>query len=177
MMERERLREREREPEEFPDRFSYDAMVKLAEQGKERAQRGAVLIKGKNRPWRQNRQALVKSYVMQDWSHAAQFPLQIFAQEIASQSGRHTHQGGLAIFVVDGKGYTTVDGVRHDWEKGDLILLPIKPGGVEHQHFNLKPDGPSHWLAIIPLWSFNVIGFTLEQKEIHPNFKGKVGED
>ncbi|MBI2919045.1 MAG: cupin domain-containing protein [Chloroflexi bacterium] len=176
-MERERLREREKEPEEFPERFSYDAMVKMADRVRERARQGAVLIKGRNRPWRQNRQALVKSYVMQDWNEKRQFPLQIFAHEIASQSGRHTHQGGLAIFVVDGRGYTTVDGVRYDWEKGDLILLPIKPGGVEHQHFNLNPDGPSHWLAIIPSWTFDVMGFTLEQKEIHPNFRRKVGED
>ncbi len=177
MVERERLREKEREPEEFPDRFSYDALVKLAESVKDGAHKGAVLIKGKHRPWRQNRQALVRSYVMQQRDQQPLFPLQIFAQEIASQSGRHTHQGGLAIFVVDGKGYTTVDGVRYDWEKGDLILLPIKAGGVEHQHFNLKSDGPSHWLAIIPWWCFDVIGYTLEQKTIHPSFRGRVGED
>ena len=40
----------------------------------------------------------------------------------------HRHQGGLALFVLDGRGHTIVNGVTHDWEAGDLILLPVAPG-------------------------------------------------
>ena len=50
--------------------------------------------------------------------------------------------------MTEGKGYSIVDGERWDWEKGDLVLLPMKPGGVEHQHFNLD-DKPSVWAAFI----------------------------
>src|SRR5690242_9499378 len=60
----------------------------------------------------------------------------VFQHDIHTHSGKHRHQGGLAIFVLEGEGYTEVDGVRIDWEAGDLILLPIKPDGCEHQHFN-----------------------------------------
>ena len=44
------------------------------------------------------------------------------------RSGKHRHQGGLVIYVLEGKGYSIVDGERKDWEKGDLVLLPMKPG-------------------------------------------------
>ena len=99
----------------------------------------------------------------------------MFVHDIRSHSGRHRHQGGLALFVLEGKGYTTVDGVRHDWEKGDLILLPIKENGVEHQHFNLDPDKPSRWLALAPLPLWDQLGWELTQVEEHPDWKGRTG--
>src|ERR1700719_2851203 len=69
-------------------------------------------------------------------------PLQhwrVFIHDIRTRSGKHRHQGGLVIYVLEGRGYSVVDGERKDWEKGDLVLLPMKPGGVVHQHFNLNP--------------------------------------
>ena len=74
-------------------------------------------------------------------------PLQhwrVFIHDIKTRSGKHRHQGGLVIYVLEGKGYSVVDGERKDWEKGDLVLLPMKPEGVEHQHFNLDPAEPAH---------------------------------
>ena len=40
-----------------------------------------------------------------------------------------------------------VDGERFDWSKGDLLLLPLRPGGVEHQHFNLEEGKGCRWIA------------------------------
>ncbi len=40
-------------------------------------------------------------------------------------------------------------GERVDWEKGDLVLPPMKPSGVEHQHFKLDPEKPALWMAFI----------------------------
>ena len=84
-----------------------------------------------------SRQALVKHYmwpsrysgitpeaVLDDWN--------IFVQDIKVHSGKHRHQGGLVIYIIEGEGWSEVDGERHDWEAGDLLLLPLKPGGVEH---------------------------------------------
>jgi gentisate 1,2-dioxygenase len=101
--------------------------------------------------------------------------MMMFVHEIRTHSGRHTHQGGLALFVLQGKGYTTVDGVPHEWEEGDLILLPIKPGGVEHQHFNTDPSRPSRWLALAPWNLMECMGRKVEQKATHPDWKGTVG--
>ena len=52
----------------------------------------------------------------------------MFIHTITTKSGEHRHQGGLLIFVLEGKGYSIVDGERWDWEKGDLVLLPMQPG-------------------------------------------------
>ena len=49
--------------------------------------------------------------------------------------------------MITGKGYSVVDGERIDWQAGDLLLLPIKPGGVEHQHFNINPGSECRWIA------------------------------
>jgi quercetin dioxygenase-like cupin family protein len=91
-------------------------------------------------------------------SRVTDTPLQnrsVFTHEVRKISGKYRHQGELVIYVIDGKGYSVVDGERVDWEKGDLVLLPIlvllpmKPGGVEHQHFNLDPEKPALWMAFI----------------------------
>ena len=60
----------------------------------------------------------------------------------------HRHQGGTFIFILGGKGYSTVNGVRHDWEAGDLAILPMVPGGVAHQHFNFEPGVPALWMRV-----------------------------
>lgn len=96
-----------------------------------------------------------------------------FIQRITKHSGKHIHQGGVAIYIVDGKGYSIVDGVRYDWEAGDLIILPFKPGGVEHQHFNKEPDRPSHWIALIFHPWFYYTASHITQVETHPDWVGR----
>jgi gentisate 1,2-dioxygenase len=91
--------------------------------------------------------------------------------EIHTKSGRHKHQGGLVIYVLEGVGYSVVDGERIDWSKGDLVLLPLRPGGVEHQHFNLDPHKPSKWAAFINIPIIEHLASVLEQKEVSPDFK------
>ena len=91
---------------------------------------------------------------------------------IHHHSGKHRHQGGLAIFVLEGAGYTVVDGKRYDWKAGDLILLPIKPGGVSHQHFNADPKKPARWLALITNSYRPHLGYEIVQIEDSPDWKG-----
>ena len=98
----------------------------------------------------------------------------IFVQNIKRHSGRHRHQCGLGLFVLEGKGYTVVDGVKYDWEKDDLILLPIKPDGCEHQHFNAEEGKPCFWLAFIFSPVFDAVGSDIEQRSVSPDWKGPV---
>ena len=99
-----------------------------------------------------------------------------FLHEIHTHSGRHRHQGGLVIYVVEGQGYTTVNDKRVDWKEGDLILLPVMPGGVEHQHFNTDPTRPSRWLAMVPYDLTEILGHPLEQKEEAPEWQKGLTE-
>jgi osmotically-inducible protein OsmY len=65
-----------------------------------------------------------------------------FQQEIppGSRSGRMKFQGNQVIYILEGRGYTLLDGVRHDWQAGDLINLPIKIAGIVVQHVNLDAE-------------------------------------
>jgi gentisate 1,2-dioxygenase len=75
-----------------------------------------------------------------------------------------THKHGQAtIFVLSGRGYSIVEGERHDWQTGDLINVPA---GYWHQHFNTDKERVSQHLQVTtqPL-----------QHRIHL-FKGEVEE-
>jgi gentisate 1,2-dioxygenase len=56
------------------------------------------------------------------------------------RSGRLQTQGGHLHYVLTGRGYTELDGARHEWEAGDLIAIPIKENGVTYQHISIGPD-------------------------------------
>jgi gentisate 1,2-dioxygenase len=53
-----------------------------------------------------------------------------------SRSGKLRCQGGIIHLVLEGSGYTDVDGDWHPWEPEDLIAIPIREYGVTYQHFN-----------------------------------------
>ncbi len=139
---------------------------------KTRATEGQVVVRGREIGFQQGRQGRSKYFLHPLRGELVTHDWLVFMQDIRTHSGLHRHQGGLAIYVVEGKGWTTVDGVRHDWEQGDLILLPVKPLGVEHQHFNAAPGTPCRWLAIIYLPFIESMSSELQQKEIHPEYAG-----
>ena len=134
-MEQERIREKE--PEQTGSGKHYEQTLQIYAPLRERAKAGKIVIRAKDVPWRQNRQALVKTYLS---SHGivdtASTDWICFIHDVKVHSGKHRHQGGIQLFVLEGNGYTVVDGERFDWEKWDLIILPVKPKGCEHQHFN-----------------------------------------
>jgi gentisate 1,2-dioxygenase len=53
-----------------------------------------------------------------------------------SRSGKLQCQGGIVHFVLEGSGYTEVDGETHEWEALDAIAIPILEAGVTYQHVN-----------------------------------------
>lgn len=165
-------RVRDREPEASAP-LPYDIMMKDRAAFVERQMTGKIVIKASDREWRQSRQGRAKWYlnpyvftdtVLQEWA--------VFIADVRKHTGKHIHQGGLVLFVLEGKGWTVVDGVRYDWEAGDLVLLPIKPGGVEHQHFNTNPEQGAKWMAFI-YWPFKApLASELKQVENSPDFRG-----
>ena len=59
---------------------------------------------------------------------------------------------------------------RYDRSK-NLILLPIKPNGVEHQYFNRHTDRARRWIAFIYMPLQDETGFYLEQQQDAPAFR------
>jgi uncharacterized cupin superfamily protein len=180
MSDREVVRVKGREPEPLEE---YDKSIRAKEIRNQRLAEGRVIIKGKDLPWELNRQGRIKHY-LRDWQeqlnrssdYLAAPGWEVFHHEIRKHSGMHRHQGGTFLFVVGGQGSTTVNGVRYDWEEGDLIMLPMVPGGVAHQHFNRDPAIPAVFMRIAySLHKDPVIANWLEQLELSPEWAEKKG--
>lgn len=169
MVEKEIQREKEAET---PALNHYDESTRRLKMLNEQAKHGIKVIRCKNKPWEINRQGIIRRYAGTDDPEIANNNWTIFCHEVRQHSGRHRHPGGMNLFVIKGKGYTVVEGKRFDWSEGDLILLPIKGGGVEHQHFNI--DGlPSKWICLRHRSISDCTGHYHEQKENFMMWKEK----
>lgn len=168
MAEFERTRIREREA---PQQNAYELAIKLGRERAERHATGRIVVKMADCPQNLTRQGRLRYYLglttkdtpLQDWV--------VFTHEIRTVSGKHRHQGGLIIYVIDGNGYSVVDGERYDWEKGDLVLLPLREKGVEHQHFNANPEKPALWMAFIHGPTSEYVASEMTQTEVSPEYK------
>jgi hypothetical protein len=168
------MRERERTRE----RNNYEQIIKYLAEDRKRSYTGDVVIRAKDLAWVTSRQATVKHYLWpsryyKEEQSAALDDWNVFVQDIKVHSGMHRHQGGLVIFIIEGEGYSIVDGERHDWEAGDLLLLPMKPGGVEHQHFNKEEGKPAKWIAFISAQLFEWGASDMVQVQEMPEWKEK----
>ena len=150
----------------------YHSFMEKLEKRQGDAVEGQFVMKGSELPWQLGRQGRAKFYLypvgrdqtaIKDWI--------AFVNDIRTHSGKHIHQGGLGLYILRGRGYTVVNGERFDWKEGDLVILPVMPGGCEHQHFNENPDESSLWLAIIYEPFMYVTGSQLEQREVHPDWR------
>ncbi len=139
-----------------------------------RRNNGQIVVRRSDRELFQARQGKLLFYLCpNNHRDTALQAWRVFIQEIRTCSGKHRHAGGLTIFVLDGHGYTIVDGQRWDWKKGDLVLLPMRVGGVEHQHFNLgPPEKPAVWIAMINMAIHDYLASDLEQIENSPDYRG-----
>jgi len=169
--ERERTRERETVPGTVYER-AYETRGQFIERGKN----GVIVAKESAHDWELCRQGHIKYYLMGD-----QFPetaLQdwwVFVHDIKKQSGKHRHQGGLVLYVVEGEGATEVNGEMVEWEEGDLILLPLHPDGIEHKHYNRGDGGSAKWLALIYLPVFDHVSSELTQTEVAADYQARYG--
>ena len=107
--------------------------------------KGAWLIKGKDLPWENNRQGRMQWYLHPALDRAAIRTMLFFRQEIAprGRSGLQKTPGGAVLYIIRGRGYSLLDGERHDWEAEDVVNVPIRSDGVTLQHFNLDRREPA----------------------------------
>ncbi|HEU5288263.1 MAG TPA: cupin domain-containing protein [Candidatus Limnocylindria bacterium] len=57
----------------------------------------------------------------------------IFEEAPHSASHSHTHTEAM-LYVLEGRGYSLIDGERHEWKAGDAVHVP--PRMTLHGHFN-----------------------------------------
>jgi len=154
----------------------YDELMKLRDNDRERIAQSTVCVKGKEIPWETNPQGIMKWYMHPCNDSTAHKFLVFASQQIpaGSRSGKLKHQGGIVVVVVEGKGYTTIDGVRYDWKQGDIVQLPIKPEGIAFQHFNTGTE-PALLIHAEPNLAGTVgidRGCGFEQIEAAPEYSG-----
>jgi hypothetical protein len=154
----------------------YDELLAIRDEQREQIRTGIQVVKEGDLPLESNRQGLMRWYMHPSIKDTALSTMIFFQQEIppGSRSGRIKFQGGQVILVLEGKGYTIVDGVKHHWEAGDVINLPLRPRGIIVQHFNTDPSVTVKFVATEPNWTectFVDRGSGFEQMEDAPEYK------
>lgn len=120
---------------------------------------GKVIARGDELPWEHNRQGKMKWYMHPTMTENCLNTLVFYVQELppGGRSGKQKSQGGQAGVVWEGRGYTLVDGVRHDWEKHDVFNFPVRTEGIVVQHVNLDPERPA-LLAFVEPNTYEALG-------------------
>ncbi len=153
----------------------WEELLILRDQQRDRMRNGIQVIKEKDLPLETSRQGRMRWYLHPSIKDTVLSTLVFFQQEIppGSRSGRIKFQGGQVIMVTEGRGYTLVDGVKHEWEEGDVINLPLRARGIVVQHFNPDPEKVARFVAAEPNWFeclFVDRGSGFEQLEEAPEY-------
>lgn len=75
--------------------------------------------------------------------------LHIHLEEYApgGRTSKHVHVNEAAFYIIDGIGYEIHDGIRYDWQAGDVAIVH---NNCVHQHFNADPLKPARALVLKP---------------------------
>ena len=155
----------------------WDELLALRDRPREHRKNGLQVIKGSQLPQEVNRQGLMRWYLHPSITDTILTTHMFFEQEIppGSRSGRLKFQGEQVMYILEGKGYTLIDGVKHHWAAGDVVNLPLRKNGIIIQHVNEDPDHPAKFVAAEP----NLVhtasvdrGSGFEQIEDAPEYRG-----
>jgi len=155
----------------------WDELLKMRDEQRAQRKNGLQVIRGASLPQEINRQGLMRWYMHPAIKDTILNTHLFFEQEIppGSRSGRLKFQGEQVMYILEGKGYTLLDGVKHHWAAGDVVNLPLRKQGIVIQHFNEDPDKPVKFVAAEP----NLLdcasvdrGSGFEQIEDAPEYRG-----
>ncbi len=156
----------------------WDSITRRAAAERERIAHGRSTVRRSQLPVEVTPFGLLRWYLHPDLAEPVTKSLYFAELEIpeGSRSGRLRHQGGIVCLVVQGSGYTELDGVEHAWEKRDVIGLPVRPEGVVFRHVN-NGVGPVRMIVAWPNLDSAVGpegGVHLEVLEPAPEFEARV---
>lgn len=141
-------------------------------------EKARLIVKAKDQPLEVNRMGIYRWFIHPSFTDVALRQILFWTHDIppGSHSGTQKHQGGRIHFVVDGRGYSFIDGKRYDWERHDLFMLPVKSGGVLVQHWNADPENPVKLAVAEPNW-YDILGVDMacgfEQIDDCPEYSSK----
>jgi hypothetical protein len=152
----------------------------LALRDRQRAERkdGMQVLKRRDLPLEANRQGFMRWYMHPEIKDTVLSTYMCFEQEIppGSRSGRIKFQGNQVVMILEGAGYTVLDGVKHQWKAGDVLNLPLRENGIVVQHFNPDPAVTAKFVAAEMNWfecSSVDRGSGFEQLEDCPEYQAR----
>lgn len=150
---------------EEPMENTYDRYLNLFHEEAAFCRKVEHVIRDEDLPWESTRQGKIK-WMIHPETETATNHAWIYFQEIpaGSRSGRHRHVSEELVLVLEGRGYDIHDGVRWDWEQGDMICIPPM---TDHQHFSLG-DSRTLLLNSMPSIYTNLGLGAIEQLEDAP---------
>ena len=136
------------------NRNMWDELIALRDKQREEVKGAMQVVKEKDLPLETNAMGQMRWYLHPALKDVVVNPMMVYQQEIppGSRSGRLKFQGGQVIMILDGQGYTSIDGVKHTWKKGDVLNLPLRDDGIIVQHFNTDTAVTAKFLAVEPNW-------------------------
>jgi gentisate 1,2-dioxygenase len=118
-------------------------------------------------------QAYSRHYVEPKDGITQTFHLHLEEYGPGGKSQKHGHVNEAAFYILDGIGYEIHDGIRYDWEAGDVAIVH---NNCVHQHFNADPERPARALVIKtkPMYLFMNMLFQkqVEPRQIQPTPEG-----
>ncbi len=86
-------------------------------------------------------------------------------------TGQHSH-GEEAIHIVEGEGFSVIDGKRYDWDSGSCLFVPF---GAVHQHFNSGDQTVRYLSAMaLALERFAGLARVMQYEEAGETYMGKT---
>jgi hypothetical protein len=159
-------------------RNMWGELLDMRDRQREERKDGLQVVKEKDLPLETNAQGQMRWYMHPNLHDTVVNMMMVYQQEIppGSRSGRLKFQGGQIIMILEGSGYTSIDGVKHQWKKGDVLNLPLRDEGLIVQHFNTDATVTAKFLAVEPNW-FECTsvdrGCGFEQLEEAPEFRAQ----
>jgi quercetin dioxygenase-like cupin family protein len=122
----------------------YDEWLAADREIEEKFRRAPHVARDRDIPWIETRQdAKVKLMVCNAIGFATMGSDVLKAEiPVGWHTGRHAH-GEESMHILEGEGFSIIDGLRFDWHKGSTLQIPYR---ADHQHFNTG-DVPALYLS------------------------------
>ena len=101
--------------------------------------------RAKDIKFRDGPQAYSRHYVEPKDGITQTFHLHLEEYGPGGKSQKHGHVNEAAFYILDGEGYEIHDGIRYDWQAGDIAIVH---NNCVHQHFNASSTKPARALVI-----------------------------
>ena len=130
----------------------WDELIAMRDEQRELRKGAVQIVRAEELPQENNAMGLMRWYLHPSITDTVISSMVFFEQEIppGSRTGRLKFQGGQIIYIIEGQGHTLIDGVKHPWETGDLLNLPLRKEGIIVQHVNEDAGKPAKFVAVEP---------------------------